>query len=223
MMSIVLFAATLLSIMALMATAGLYLNKQAPLATGIFRGWAIGVAVYITVLGFVAMVPKKTSALTRRTSYCEDDWCMSIDGISREPVSNGFVYRVAIRISSYANKGTRSAESAWIELVDESNRHFSPVNDPSLPGLDTEVDPGQSVNTALTFDVPSGAKKLALWGGLNGVHYSSFVIGNGDLLGKPRLKFAIQQAYFTIARGIGNTSYRNPIPETTAGSPSRRA
>jgi hypothetical protein len=190
-MSIVLFLATLISIMALTATVGFCLNKHPQLAGRIFRGWSVGAAVYVTVLGLVAMWPTKAAALKPGTPYCGDDWCMSIDGVSKTRAETGFTYQVALRVFSRANKGTRSAQGAWMDLIDDRNRRFSPVSDSSLPPFEVELNPGQSVDTVLTFNVPADANNLVLAVGLEGVHYSSFVIGNGDLLGKPRLELKI--------------------------------
>ncbi|HEY1947382.1 MAG TPA: hypothetical protein VGG97_10275 [Bryobacteraceae bacterium] len=47
-------------------------------------------------------------------------------------------------------------------------------------------------SVTLTFHVPADARTLFFAGGLDGICYASFIIGNGDLLHKPRLKLRIQ-------------------------------
>jgi hypothetical protein len=46
--------------------------------------------------------------------------------------------------------------------IDDRNRRFSPVSHSSLPPFEVELNPSQSVNTALIFNVPADAKNLVL-------------------------------------------------------------
>jgi hypothetical protein len=91
-----------------------------------------------------------------------------------------------------ANHGLRSAKGASVYLTDERDRRFLPVHDPSATPFDVDVEPGKSVNTSLTFHVPSDAKTLAFAAEMDHIQYASFIIGNGDLLHNPRLKLHIQ-------------------------------
>jgi hypothetical protein len=66
------------------------------------------------------------------------------------------------------------------------------VPDFSAIPFDTAILPHGSIETSLTFNVPSDARTLFFAGGLEGICYASFIIGNGDLLDNPRLKLRIQ-------------------------------
>jgi hypothetical protein len=45
--------------------------------------------------------------------------------------------------------------------------------------------------TSLNFNVPADARGLHLIGGLDGISMASFIVGNGDLLHRPRMQLRI--------------------------------
>jgi hypothetical protein len=118
--------------------------------------------------------------------------CMSIERVSRTPEQSGTSYRFEIRLFTEANHGPRSAKGASVYLVDEHNRRFLPISDHSATPFDIDVEPRQSVNTSLTFHVPSDAHTLAFAASMDHLQYASFMIGSGDLLHNPRLKLRLQ-------------------------------
>ena len=72
--------------------------------------------------------------------------------------------------------------------MDERGRRFPMVKDPSVIPFDLSLDPGQSVNTSLTFVTPADARELFLtvdsplvWGA------RLCVACDGSLLHKPTL------------------------------------
>jgi hypothetical protein len=153
--------------------------------------WGACAAAYAAILVLTAMAPHE-SALKTGTPYCDDDLCMNVVSITRTPEQAGSSYRFTIRLFSRATQGPRSAKGASVYLTDERNRRFLPVHDNSATPFDVDVEPGKSVNTSLTFHVPSDAKGLAFAAGMDHLSYASFIIGNGDLLRNPRLKLRIQ-------------------------------
>lgn len=151
-----------------------------------------GVAVYAGILFAIALRPHDV-AFKAGAPFCEDDMCGSIESITKTPAASGEVtYRLGFRLFSQANHGPRSAKGAAIYLSDERNRRFLPLQDPSAIPFDVAIQPGQPVNTSLTFSVPSDARSVFFNAGVNSLQYASFVIGNGDLLHNPRIRLRIE-------------------------------
>ena len=148
-------------------------------------------AAYATILILAAMTPHN-STLKTGAPYCDDDMCMSVESVSRTPEQTGTSYRFEIRLFTKANHGPRSAKGASVYLVDDHGRRFLPAPDHSATPFDVDVEPGQSLNTSLTFHVPSDAHALAFAAGMDHLQYASFIIGNGDLLHNPRLKLRLR-------------------------------
>jgi hypothetical protein len=77
-----------------------------------------------------------------------------------------------------------------VYLADDRNRNFHLLDAFPIP-FDVNVDPGQSVNTALTFDVPATAPKLYFEMRMERITYASFIIGNSHGPWQPLLKLAV--------------------------------
>ena len=137
-------------------------------------------------------MPSRTSTLQTGEPYCDDDMCMSVESVTTTPEQAGTSYRFDIRLFTKANHGPRSTKGASLYLIDEHNRRFFPIPDNSATPFDTDIEPGQSVNTSLTFHVPSDARTLAFAAAMDHLQYASFIIGSGDLLHNPRLKLRLQ-------------------------------
>ncbi len=190
-MSVLLLAAILASIATLITVAVSCFRGEFRRARQTAARWAICASAYATILILTAMTPH-ASPLKTGAPYCDDDMCMSVENVNRTPDQAGDTYRFAIRLFTRANHGPRSAKGASVYLVDERNRRFLPIPDRFAIPLDIAVQPGQSVNTSLTFHVPSDAHTLAFAAGMDHLQYASFIIGNGDLFHNPRLKLRIQ-------------------------------
>jgi hypothetical protein len=128
-MSILLLIAWLGSFMVLMAAVCFFNDGKSRLARRILLWWSVSAAFYLTTLIAVAAFPND-SAFKMGVPYCDDDWCMSIERISKIPTAAGLSVRLALRFSSLAKHGPRSAKGAWIYLTDERNRRFLPVQIP---------------------------------------------------------------------------------------------
>jgi hypothetical protein len=189
-MSILLLVAMIASIITLPIVADLFYRGEARRASRILMRWCVCAVAYLAVLIVVAMLPRET-ALKTGVPYCDDDVCMSVEGISRTPAAAGLTYRLSVRLFSRANHGPRSAKGASIYLTDDRHRRFLPVSDPSVPPFDVVMQPGGSVRTLLTFNVAPDAGPLFFSAGFDHLQYASFIIGNGDLLHKPRVRFQI--------------------------------
>ena len=177
-MGLLLFVALLVSAAMLTAAFAFSLGGNERWAWRIAKAWAAGAAIYGGVLLFTTMLPR-TSVMKTALPYCDDDLCMTVVNISQTPARDGLTQkRFDVRLSSRANHGTRNARGAAVCLTDDRKRRFPLVDASPIP-FDTDVDPGKSVDTALTFDVPADARKLYFEIRMEGISYSSFVIGGG--------------------------------------------
>lgn len=190
-MSVLLLAVLLATIGTLIAVVTFSLRREFRRAGKIAARWGICAAAYTTILVLTAMAPRD-SALKTGTPYCDDDMCMSVESITRTPEQAGTSYRFAIQLFTHANYGPRSAKGASVYMIDERGRHFLPLPDDSAIPFDIDVEPGESVNTSLAFRVPSDARTLAFAAAMDHLQYASFIIGNGDLLHKPRLELRLE-------------------------------
>jgi len=117
--------------------------------------------------------------------WCLDDWCLTVENVSRTPAASQVSYRIGLRISSRARRVTQRAKGAWIYLIDEQGRRYSPDADPSAVPLDVLLRPGDSVSTARAFEVPAGTRALGLVTGHGGPYCGAMdilVIGAGGCL-----------------------------------------
>jgi len=97
-------------------------------------------------------------------SYCWDLWCMGIDKVNATPRGQEMIYKIDVHFFSDANTVKTSTDDALVYLVDDRGRRFSLVDDRSVTPINTRLDPGQSLNTSLTFVAPPDATHLFLTG-----------------------------------------------------------
>jgi len=127
---------------------------------------------------------------------CFDEMCFAVTGYQRTPrievaghitQAHGVFYIVEVRISSRA-RGRAQHETGRIGmLIDQSGHIYSPSAEGMralveaegpTPGLDTDLNPGESVTARLVYDLPSDIKR------------PGFALGNSLLLYPPRIIIA---------------------------------
>ena len=119
------------------------------------------VAAYaVTLIGVSLLTPQKIGSASQ--AYCKDIWCIGIKEVSPMPAGKEIAYKVDVRIFSDANTVRTSGKGFSLFLVDERGRRYPMMKDPSVIPFDLNLDPGQSVNTSLTFDTRADAQKLFL-------------------------------------------------------------
>lgn len=152
--------------------------------------YAICLLAYLLV-GLATSFLKPQRVIHTGDPWCFDDWCLTVEKVSQTPASSDISYRVALRISSRAGRATQRASGAWIYLIDDQGRRYSPDADPSAVPLDTLLQPLESVTTWRTFHVPRGAHQLGLVTGHGGPYcgpMAFLVIGEaGCLFKKPTM------------------------------------
>jgi hypothetical protein len=136
-------------------------------ACKILRIYGMCALGYFTVGVAVAFL-KPQRLIPKEDPWCFDDWCLTVGDVSRTPGHQTTSYRVDLRISSSAGRIAQRANGAWIYLIDDQGRLYSPDPDPSAVPLDTLLQPHQSVATSRTFQVPVDVHGLGLITGHGG-------------------------------------------------------
>ena len=162
------FVGVMLPFVVALAVVVLVLTSVWMLAFGKFRRGAKAlrasaglVAVYVVVLMAVSLLtPQKIGSAGQ--AYCMDIWCIGIEKVSPILARNQIAYKVDVRIFSDADTVKTSGKGFSLFLVDERGRRFPMVKDPSVIPFDLSLDPGQSVNTSLTFVTAADARELFL-------------------------------------------------------------
>jgi hypothetical protein len=159
---------TLVLFLGLLASGAILLTTLVFLACGpfrqaknIFRWWRYCAVGYATLTIAVSLLTPQT-IVNPGESYCEDIWCISIQTVSKTQLGHAIAYKAGVRLFSDANTVKTSARGASLYLVDEHNRRFSLFPDSTVPPFDIELNPGQSVNTSLTFSTAPDAQQLFL-------------------------------------------------------------
>jgi hypothetical protein len=120
-------------------------------------------AAYLTALIAVSLLTPRT-IVNIGDSYCADIWCIGFDGVSTQPEGARTLYKLDVHIFSGANHVKTSAKGATLYLVDDRDRRFPLIPDPSVIPFDSTIEPRQSIKTSLTFRVDSDARQLFLTG-----------------------------------------------------------
>lgn len=187
-MGILLLVVLLASAAMLMLAFAFSFRGDVRLARRLVKLCGAGVGVYGAVWLAVAILPR-TSVMQTALPYCDDDLCMTVLNRTRT-ASNGIVReRFDVRLSSRANRGTRSARAVTVYLTDDHGVRFPLVEASPVP-FEADVEPHRSLDTSLSFDVPPGARKLYFEARTHGLTHGSSIIGSGGLW-PPLLKLAI--------------------------------
>lgn len=154
-----LFAVCFLTSVAVLGTALVQaIRGRAGKALRILGFWGVGAAVYFLVLVVVSLSsPQKVLALGE--PRCFDDWCLTAQSASR--AASGAIL-IDLRVSSRAKRVDQRAPDAAVFLTDDQGRRWDPAPDASELPLAVMLHPGEAVETARRFEVPSTARGLGL-------------------------------------------------------------
>ena len=155
------FVVALAVVVLVLTSAGMLAFRKFRLSAKALQAMAGVVGVYLVVLIAVSLLtPQKIGGAGQ--SYCLDIWCIAIEKVSPMPARNQIAYKVDVRIFSDANTVKTSGKGFSLFLVDERGRRFPMVKDTSVIPFDLSLDPGQLVNTSLTFVTAADARELFL-------------------------------------------------------------
>jgi hypothetical protein len=152
-----LFLALALTAIATLVTAAIRWRKWRN-APRILRNLAICTALYIGIV-YGVTAASSPKVLHIGDPECLDDWCFQVDHADRTP--NG--YNVAIKIFSRAKRVAQRENGAKdVYLVDEQWNRYDPEAHPTESPLNTLLQPGESVITHRTFNIPATASNIGL-------------------------------------------------------------
>ena len=156
----------------------------------ILRVYAVCALIYL-LAGVAVSLFKPQRVLSTNDPWCFDDWCLQVEKVTRTAAQSDNLYRVDFRIFSRARRVSQRAKGAWIYLIDDKDRRFSPDADPAAVPLDVLLQPEESVSTSRTFHVPGDAGHLGLITGHGGPYCNAMaflIIGeSGCRFGKPTM------------------------------------
>jgi hypothetical protein len=152
-------------------------------------GLDLSCALFYLLVGVAVAFLKPQRVIRTGDPWCFDDWCLTVEKVSRTPGQLDTSYRVELRIFSRAGRVAQRANGAWIYLIDDRGRRYSPDPDPSAVPLDVLLQPRESVNTSRLFHVPDDIHQLGLITGHGGPYcgpMAFLIIGeSGCLFKKP--------------------------------------
>lgn len=183
-------AAFLATVGTLMVASTFAIRRQGARALRILGVLAVCGAGYL-LAGMVVSFLKPQRIIAVGEPWCFDDWCLSVQNVSRAPALSSVSYQVELRIFSRARRVSQRAKGAWVYLLDDRGRRYSPDPDPSAVPLNVLLRPGESVTTSRVFRVPEGIHHLGLITGHGGPYcgpMNILIIGGARcLFGKPTM------------------------------------
>ena len=186
--------AFLISVVTMMVAAAFAIRGQLPRALKILWFYCICAAGYFAIAVAIAFL-KPQRVMSIGDPWCFDDWCLTVEKVDRTSGFSQLSYNVELRIFSRARRVTQRANGAWIYLIDDRGRRYSPDPAPSAVPLDALLRPLESTTTLRVFHVPPDAHKLGLITGHGGPYcglMDMLVIGSGGCLFRKPTMIRIQ-------------------------------
>lgn len=149
------------------------------------RIFSLAALCYVAIVATAgALAPQRVLHL--REPWCFDDWCLSVDQVSRMPSPPDVEYNVSLRVFSQAQRVSQRAKGAWIYLIDRQGNRYAPEADRSGVPLDVRLSPGESVAASRVFRIPENAGPIRLITGHGPAWLPKFIIADeSSLLHKP--------------------------------------
>ena len=187
---LIFIAAALTTVVTLISVVVAIVRRRRIQALRTLRTYGICAMVYMAASIAVAFA-RPQRVLSKGEDWCFDDWCLTVDDSRTIAAGPQTTYTVDFRVFSRARRVEQRALGAWIYLMDERGRMYSPESDATVAPLDVLLQPGESVATSRTFRVPADAQDLGLVTGHGGSYCgigSILIIGEGGcLFNKPTM------------------------------------
>jgi len=152
-------AAVLASAVTALRVAYLLIRRRLPQVRKLARRWAICAFVYLCVsLAVSAARPQRSIGVGER--WCFDDWCLSVDGVHRQPSGGDVVYLLNLQAYNAARRPQR-ALYPWMFLRDVADRHFAPDGNRWIADVEASIAPHESHRFDVAFHVPADARQVA--------------------------------------------------------------
>ena len=168
-----LFIALFLATVATLLTAASFaIRGRGANALGLLRRLCICAGAYLGIIVLTSLFWPRT-ALQVGDRRCFDDWCIAVEGASRQPAGGHVTYRVNLRLSSTARRVSQRENNLAVYLTDDRGRRFDPAwNQADIP-FNVQLGPQESVIATRIFEVPADAHDP----GLVIAHEGGFPIG----------------------------------------------
>lgn len=190
LVDLLLLLAILATIVTLARAADLAFRGRLAGAFKILRIYAIGAVAYLAS-GIAVSYFQPQQVLRPGEPWCFDDWCLTVNNVSRVAGPADVSYRVEFTILSRAGRISQRANGAWIYLIDDHGRRYNPDPDPSAVPLNVLLQPNESVQTSRVFHVPNNVRGLGVITGHGGSYCGPMafaIVGqSGCLFGKPTM------------------------------------
>jgi hypothetical protein len=186
--------AFLISLVTVAVAAVFVVQGRLPRALSVLRSYCICAAAYVAIALAVAFL-KPQRVMRIGDPWCFDDWCLRVDRVDRTAGPSQVSYNVELRIFSRARRVAQRAKGAWIYLIDEQGRRYSPDAAPRAVPLDALLQPLESAATLRVFHVPPDAHDLGLITGHGGPFCGPMdllIIGSGGCLFRKPTMIRIQ-------------------------------
>src|SRR6202521_4016620 len=135
--------ASLISVVTMAVAAVFAFRGRLPRALKILRLYWICAAGYCAVAVAIAFL-KPQRVMSIGDPWCFDDWCLTVEKVDRTAGLSQVSYNVELRIFSRARRVTQRAKGAWIYLIDDRGRRYSPDPAPSALPLNAQLGPQES-------------------------------------------------------------------------------
>jgi len=121
----------------------------------------VGLTAYLGLIVFVSLTSPQRE-LAFKENRCFDDWCIAVDDAVRSESLTSLEYIVTLRLSNQARRVSMRENGLVVYVMDDKGRRFESAADPCQAAFNTLLQPGQSITTTRTFDVPDRPNQLSL-------------------------------------------------------------
>src|SRR5216684_4354680 len=125
----------LASIVTLAMVAVALVRGRGAQALKIMRIYCLCACAYL-IAGVAVSFFRPQRVLRMGEPWCFDDWCLTVASVDRAIGETGAAYKIELRIFSRAGRIAQRANGAWIYLIDDRGRRYSPDSDPSVVPMD---------------------------------------------------------------------------------------
>ena len=154
-------AAAFATLVTLLTVAVLAISGRRARALKILEILGVCAVVYLAIgLAVSFLKPQRVFAIG--DPWCADDWCLSVQQVTHTPAQSYVSYNVSLKIFSQAKRVAQRARGAWLVIIDDRGRRYSPEPDPSAVPLDVLLQPGESVAASRVFRIPADVHAVGI-------------------------------------------------------------
>jgi hypothetical protein len=181
------FAALLATVTALFLAAFSAIRGSGARAIGILRKACVGLGIYLVIIS-VASFFSPRRVLHAGDSLCFDDWCVAVHSIEQVPSKTPVSYVATLKLSSSSRTDAQRENDLFVYLIDDRDRRYSPIPDPSATPMSVLLQPQQFLITSRTFETPADVHPVGLViAHLDPSPMRWFIIGEDSWFHKPTL------------------------------------